>query len=194
MTTARLTLPHFYEPLDGFFWFEECYKRLIATLPTTRRGEFVEIGSYKGKSLAFAAIEAINRGIDVRFHAVDSWQDGFAQKGEDIRAEFDRNTATISDLIRVWPMDSSKAAEFFEPESVDVVFVDGDHSYEACKRDILTWWPKLRHGGFMAGDDFMMQPVCQAVTEQFAPRYILIHGHATTPEPLVWPSWFVRKE
>eukprot|EP00929_Paragymnodinium_shiwhaense_P079773 TRINITY_DN41586_c0_g1_i1.p1 TRINITY_DN41586_c0_g1~~TRINITY_DN41586_c0_g1_i1.p1 ORF type:complete len:402 (+),score=105.09 TRINITY_DN41586_c0_g1_i1:118-1323(+) len=51
---------------------------------------------------------------------------------------------------------SVTAAEWIEPESLDLVFVDGDHSYEGAKGDIEAWWPALRAGGIMAGHDYTL--------------------------------------
>jgi predicted O-methyltransferase YrrM len=38
--------------------------------------------------------------------------------------------------------------------SVDLVFIDADHSYEACKQDIDIWLPKVRFGGMICGHDY----------------------------------------
>jgi hypothetical protein len=38
--------------------------------------------------------------------------------------------------------------------SLDAVFIDGDHSYEAVKQDLTFWWKKLRVGGWLLGDDY----------------------------------------
>lgn len=40
-------------------------------------------------------------------------------------------------------------------EQVDMVFVDGDHSYEGAKADILGWMPLIKEGGIMAVHDFL---------------------------------------
>jgi hypothetical protein len=39
-------------------------------------------------------------------------------------------------------------------ESLDAVFLDGDHSYEAVSRDLPFWWKKIRQGGWLLGDDY----------------------------------------
>lgn len=39
-------------------------------------------------------------------------------------------------------------------ESVDAIFIDGDHSYDAVSRDLPFWWKKLRVGGMLLGDDY----------------------------------------
>lgn len=49
--------------------------------------------------------------------------------------------------------------------SLDCIFVDGDHSYEAVKQDLPFWWRKIRVGGQMLGDDYWMEGVKRAVKE-----------------------------
>jgi predicted O-methyltransferase YrrM len=46
------------------------------------------------------------------------------------------------------------AARLVPDDSLDFVFVDADHRYEAVKDDILRWRPKLRKGGTMLGHDY----------------------------------------
>jgi hypothetical protein len=52
-------------------------------------------------------------------------------------------------------MTSLEASQQFQPESLDFVFIDGDHSYEACALDIRIWWPKLKNGGLLSGHDYV---------------------------------------
>lgn len=49
---------------------------------------------------------------------------------------------------------SDEAAQFISDGSLDFVFIDADHSYEGCKRDIELWWPKVRAGGVVSGHDY----------------------------------------
>merc|ERR1711862_107272 len=46
------------------------------------------------------------------------------------------------------------AADSFEENSLDVVYIDGDHKWWSVLQDIVAWWPKVRPGGFMMGHDF----------------------------------------
>ena len=39
-------------------------------------------------------------------------------------------------------------------ESLDLVFVDADHSYQAVSHDLPFWWRKIRKGGWLMGDDY----------------------------------------
>jgi predicted O-methyltransferase YrrM len=47
----------------------------------------------------------------------------------------------------------------------DMVFVDGNHTYKAVQQDLRAWWPRVRPGGILCGDDYYMPEVRQAVVE-----------------------------
>ena len=49
---------------------------------------------------------------------------------------------------------SAEAAAKLEP--LDWVYIDGVHSYEGVKEDLINYYALLRHGGTMAGDDYGM--------------------------------------
>ena len=38
--------------------------------------------------------------------------------------------------------------------SLDAVFIDADHSYEAVSKDLPFWWKKVKIGGWVLGDDY----------------------------------------
>ena len=66
-------------------------------------------------------------------------------------------------------MTTNEAAGLFKDESLDAVFIDADHSYEAVKMDIQNWMPKVRKGGILAGHDYnsAWPGVIKAVNEIF---------------------------
>lgn len=51
--------------------------------------------------------------------------------------------------------ESVKAAEMLPDGSLDFVYIDADHDYTNCKADIYAWFPKVRHGGIVAGHDYL---------------------------------------
>lgn len=58
--------------------------------------------------------------------------------------------------------------EEIPPESLDFVYIDGDHLYEPVKKDIELYWPRVKPGGLFAGHDYPgEQGVYQAVNERF---------------------------
>lgn len=196
MSANSTAIEHFYESIPGFFWFEECYRRLLRSLPTDRPSHFVEIGSFHGRSTCWLGVEVQRRQLPVTIHAVDFWEFPTPTEGAAIHDAFLRNTAPFRDFLTVWHMPSPEAAAHFVDESVDVVFVDGDHTHDGVRGDILAWWPKLKSGGFMAGDDYCMRPVADTVITQFGPSgYILCHGWGNAGGVMQpWPSWIARKD
>lgn len=49
----------------------------------------------------------------------------------------------------------SDDAHFDIPENyVDFVYIDGDHSKDAIINDIKNYWPKVKNGGYLVGDDY----------------------------------------
>ena len=49
---------------------------------------------------------------------------------------------------------SVTAAKWIGQGVLDLVFIDGDHSFEAVRDDLDAWWPTLRPGGTLAGHDY----------------------------------------
>jgi predicted O-methyltransferase YrrM len=49
---------------------------------------------------------------------------------------------------------SVQAAAHFKPEAVDIVFIDGNHLYDAVKLDLVTWYPIVAKGGILCGHDY----------------------------------------
>ena len=56
--------------------------------------------------------------------------------------------------------------------SLDCIFIDGDHSYNAVINDLELYWKKIRIGGQILGDDYNMLDVSNAVND-FSNKYNL---------------------
>ena len=65
---------------------------------------------------------------------------------------------------------SFDVADHIPDSSVDLVFIDADHSYEAVRKDIVKFAPKLRSGGILCGHDIDYPGVNRAVNE-LIPEY-----------------------
>jgi len=46
-----------------------------------------------------------------------------------------------------------EVVEQFKDESIDIVYIDGNHAYEFVMNDLKNYWPKVKKGGFLLGDD-----------------------------------------
>lgn len=91
--------------------------------------------------------------------------------------------------VRLYQGTSEGAAEHFSDDMFDVVFIDGDHSYEQTSKDIIAWWPLVTPGGYLGGHDYRSDKnfgVIQAVDEFVAEMGLTLElGNNLT--------WFVRK-
>ena len=190
MTNKRFKkIDHYYHLIEGWFNMEKQYLELLDATP--EGGVFVELGCYKGKSTSFIGVEIHKRKRDINFIAVDSFQGATnstdaneikAYEGiSEIQESYTYNVAPIGNKIKTIVSLTDEAAQYFEDGSVDVIFVDGGHSYEVVKADILAWLPKMKKGGIMAGHDFnAWQGVNKAVTEIFG-----------TPHKVENDCWFI---
>jgi hypothetical protein len=74
-----------------------------------------------------------------------------------------------SDIQR---MTTVEAALHEADETLDFVFIDGDHSTEGVSADIAAWRPKLKPGGWMIGHDWNMASVRNAVYDTLRPAKV----------------------
>lgn len=142
-----------------------------------RDGIVVEVGSWRGRS---TTVLAKNLAAGARLYAVDTWagtpddpdqHDRLYANAGDVYADFRRNLAGPIRGGRLFPlrMDSvAGAAELLDRHgvaSVDLVFIDADHRYEAVRADIQAYLPLIKPGGVLGGHDFGWPGVQRAVTE-----------------------------
>lgn len=167
-------MDHFwFQPHMGENWFTypDLYHRVVNRFPSG--SHFVEIGSWKGMSASYMAVEIINSGKDIKFDCVDIWSEtpylGEGNQdlvGVDLMNKFLENIAPVKHVINVKRKDSVAAAAEYEDKSLDFVFIDGDHSYEGVKRDIIAWLPKMKPGSYFTGHDYAWcEPVRNAVRD-----------------------------
>lgn len=121
----------------------------------------VEVGSHIGESAAVFAAS----GRFTRITCVDPWRTYPAAE-----TVFDQ-VAKAHPSIRKLKAASVFAASQFEAGSLDMVYIDADHSLPAVREDILAWLPAVRAGGWLCGHDYAWQwpGVLQAVYEIVGP-------------------------
>lgn len=160
-----------------FFNYEHVYKRIIESTP--EGGRIVEVGCWKGASTMFLTLEAIKKKISV--FAVDTWLGSVEHKEiDDVKNNklfgiFLRNMMPVVDHISVIRLSSVQASRAFDDESLDAVFIDADHSYQAVKDDINCWLPKVKKSGILAGHDYIdsFEGVIRAVDEMLPRKEII---------------------
>ncbi|HSA06124.1 MAG TPA: class I SAM-dependent methyltransferase [Candidatus Gastranaerophilales bacterium] len=104
----------------------------------------LEIGSYLGASGCFLAKGL--KGFNGRLYCVDTWQNNAMDEPErDTFNEFTQNIKKYTDIIIPLKGKSCKVVEEFRKtgKNIDLLFIDGDHSYESCKTDWDLYSPLL---------------------------------------------------
>jgi predicted O-methyltransferase YrrM len=71
------------------------------------------------------------------------------------REEFESNMRKLKlfDHIEVYHGYSHTFVRDTLPESIDMMFIDGDHRYSRVSQDIEEWFPKVKKGGILCGHD-----------------------------------------
>ena len=67
----------------------------------------------------------------------------------------------------IMKMSSKRASKKFKMRTLDFVFLDADHGYEAVKKDINRWIGKIKIGGYICGHDYYRKTVKKAIDEVF---------------------------
>ncbi|MBI5492625.1 MAG: class I SAM-dependent methyltransferase [Deltaproteobacteria bacterium] len=120
---------------------------------------FIEIGSWCGDTaLILGEVAKISGG---KLFCVDWWKgspgtDLFEVAGKrDVYSFFWNRVreAGLEDTVIPVRARSEDAAPVFKRGSFDLVFIDGDHRYEAVSRDIELCSPLVREGGILCGHD-----------------------------------------
>ena len=158
------TLEHYWQdPMfeEGYFTFPNLYAHVVRKFPSN--SHFVEVGCWKGRSVAFMAVEIHKSGKSIRFDCVDTWNgsetedphnnDKYVKSGT-LYEKFLSNTERVKHIITPKRGDSVQMASSYEDDSLDFVFIDGDHRYEMVKADIQAWLPKVKSGGIISGHDY----------------------------------------
>ena len=110
----------------------------------------VEVGVHRGGFSEYILANSNN----LTLFSVDPWTDINGVVREDIKKEATDKLAKFGARSIIAPMTSVNAAKQFPDASIDVVYIDGLHSYAACKEDMDAWIEKIKPGGILAGHDY----------------------------------------
>lgn len=145
-----------------------CRDFLFDLLP--RGGRAIEVGVFDGDFSE--RILALNEPSEL--HLVDPWftkEDGSLYDGPAQHFETREKAAAAlenqyqrvarrfaaelaSGRVRLHRQLSHDAAPLFEDEAFDWVYIDASHYYDDVRNDIACYFPKIRRGGCLTGDDY----------------------------------------
>lgn len=135
------------------------YRKIWEPFMRKYRCDYVcEMGVYKGDN--FVEMIAHNPKVAV---AVDSWMDdgmptrntgNFTQDELDRQYEDFKKLMSDKPFVQIIRDYSENAARKFPDNYFDFVYIDADHSYNACYSDLINWYPKVKRGKFLVGHDY----------------------------------------
>lgn len=178
---------------DWFGWAPPVWEQLIPMLPHGVKRQFLEIGSFEGRSMVWIAENMMNPGDELI--CVDTWEGGEEHGAEDmgvVEVKFDYNRELIHrthDVFigKIKNTSTEALATFFTDESgdFDFIYIDGSHIAKDVLTDACMAWPLLKPKGIMVFDDYMWgnprdilhrpKPAIDAFTNIFAEEVDIVH-------------------
>lgn len=137
----------------------------------TSNKSMVEIGCYAGESTEvwcdnFSYVTCIDPWLDGKGY--DENDIASQRMSDEIEKQFDNRLSRFDNYSKMKDF-SYNVADNFEDESLDFVYIDGEHTYKGVKKDIELFMPKVKNGGFIGGHDYKpkWKGVMEAVNESF---------------------------
>ena len=169
-------MKHIHEDIHGWFTFPNFYTQLVNQAKDGYH--FVEVGTWKGKSAAYMAVEIINSNKEIKFDCVDTWEgseehldvtspfyEPLLQHKDGLYNHFLSNIEPVKEQITPIRKPSIEACLLYEDASLNCVFIDAAHDYENVCKDIKMWLPKVKPGGLLSGHDFIYPPIKEALKD-----------------------------
>ncbi len=173
---GKITIMEWNE-IQGYCNFHALYALVVRHFPDD--SHFVEVGCWFGHSSAFMATCIKESQKRIKFDCIDIWELGewsdephFAlveKAGGNLYKTFLNNIAmcALSDYINPIKKFSLEAVTDYEDRSLEFVFIDACHTYHEVTKDLEAWYPKVKLGGILAGDDYNWKEVKKAVDDFF---------------------------
>jgi hypothetical protein len=126
-------------------WDLENISKYVSALPAG--ANYLEIGVAYGKSMATACI-SILEGVNLFGIDLLDWHDKREGTVDQIQAMYGTNHPYT--FIQG---NSQEIAKTWLPK-LNVLFIDGDHTYEGVMKDFASWFPHVAPGGMILFDDY----------------------------------------
>jgi predicted O-methyltransferase YrrM len=174
---------HLYE-VDLQGWGEN-HPYLAHSVAEIRPRIIVEVGVWKGASVATMAATLKEHEVDGLVVAVDTWLGShehwtnrqwfdnlsFEHGRPALQKKFMANMLAkgLHEYVVPLPLDSLNAAQLLSRCNIrpDLLHLDGGHDYASVAADLRAWWPLVRPGGILIGDDYNTNGVWPEVRQAF---------------------------
>ncbi|MBU0612351.1 class I SAM-dependent methyltransferase [Patescibacteria group bacterium] len=151
-------------------------RKLFELASKIDNGYAVEIGSFVGASACFLSAGMNN---STKLICIDTWENDAMSEGKrDTKKEFDENTQTSQTKIIKVQGYSTNVVEDIKAitQEIDLLFIDGDHSYEGCKADWDLYSPYLKSGSCVIFHDCGWAEGVRRVIEEDAKPLMSSYG------------------
>ncbi|PEE75278.1 hypothetical protein COM81_18935 [Priestia megaterium] len=122
--------------------------------------QIVELGTHYGTSF-FSFCQAVkDERCSTKCFAVDTWKgdphSGFYEEAvfQTVKTVIEKNYPNIGKMICKTFDD---ALNIFEDNTIDILHIDGYHTYEAVSHDFETWLPKISKNGIVLLHDITVK-------------------------------------
>ena len=91
------------------------------------------------------------------WRSLEGWNKPFNVSNEQFAEVYNQavsNTEAYKDKIRILRNETRSAMREIADGSLDMAYVDGDHTLRGVTIDLISAYEKVRPGGYLAGDDF----------------------------------------
>ena len=138
--------------------YEKHRSKIISLLNKMHpNGVGAEIGVKQGK---FSKI-LMDGWLGCKLYLIDPWEEQdkaiYDESIHDHDSDYKITLSNLkkhSDRYEIIRQYSTNAHSHFAKNSLDFIYIDGNHSYNGVKSDLELFYPKLKYGGVMMGDDY----------------------------------------
>lgn len=167
----------------GWCDFETIYQHEINRVHS--KATFVEVGTYHGQSAKFMADQIQASGKDIDFYTIDKDKEKLDSANGVMLPTGRAFDLQNNKFVKMIHSDSVEASKLFEDNSLDFLFLDGSHFNPKFEQDLISWDPKIKVGGVIAGHDYLeFEDVYHTVNKMYGEENILT---------IMPGSWYIRK-
>ena len=183
-----------YKDVPG--WINDAEKVYPEMVSKAQDGDhFVEIGTLLGQSTSYMGQLIKDSGKDIKFDSIDLFwpiehvirnyknsghPKEFNQYLSDLLKEYDLRAPDIinhplrilgvQEYVNLITCDEKYAHRLYDDNSLKFVWIDGDHGKDIVYNDLVNFWPKMKSGGTIGGDDIVYEEVLDDV-KKFSKEY-----------------------